>query len=142
MVFLPKVGYNQHTARAVVYGPQECGGIGVKNLYVEQSVKQIKALIQHTRIKSPLGDIMSINLDWVQLIAGIQQPIFEDTKSLYHLEGEWFISIREFLQATEWQIKMRNRWTPQLEREEDRCIMDVIQATSIKHGRKISRCRI
>jgi hypothetical protein len=142
MVFLPKMGYNQHTARAVVYGPEECGGIGIKYLYVEQSIEQIKALIQHTRIESPLGDIMSINLDWVQLIAGIEKPIFEDTRSLYHLEGEWFISIREFLQATECQIKMRNRWIPQLEREFDRCIMDVLQATAIEQGKKINRCRV
>jgi hypothetical protein len=78
------MGYNQHTARAVVYRPEECGGIGIKNLYVKQLIAQINALIQHTRIESPLGDI----------------PIFEDTKSLYHLEVEWFISIREFLQAT------------------------------------------
>jgi hypothetical protein len=38
---LPKIGFNWHTPRAVVYGPQECGGIGIKNLFVEQSVKQI-----------------------------------------------------------------------------------------------------
>jgi hypothetical protein len=55
MVFLPKMGYSQHTARAVVYGPEECGRIGIKNLYVEQSIKQIKALKQHTGIESPLG---------------------------------------------------------------------------------------
>jgi hypothetical protein len=96
MAFLPKIGYNQHTARAVVYGPEECGGIGIKNLYNEQSIAQINALIQHTRIESPLGDIISINLDWVQLIAGIQKPIFKDTKSLYHPEGEWLYPSENF----------------------------------------------
>jgi hypothetical protein len=85
---------------------------------------------------------MSINLDKVQLIAGIEKPIFKDTRSLYHLEGEWFISIQEFLQATKCQIKMRNRWIPQLEREFNRCIMDVLQAPAIKQGKKIYRCRV
>jgi len=80
MAFLPKMGFNRHTARAVVYGPEERGGLGIKNLYVEQSVEQIKALTQHIRLASPLGKIMRINIDWVQLIAGTARPIFEDTK--------------------------------------------------------------
>jgi hypothetical protein len=37
MTFLPKIGYNRHTPRAVVYGPAECGGIGIKNLFVKNS---------------------------------------------------------------------------------------------------------
>jgi hypothetical protein len=37
---------------------------------------------------------------------------------------------------------MRNRWIPQLEREFDRCIMDVLQATAIKQGKRINRCRV
>jgi hypothetical protein len=30
MAFLPKIGYNRHTPRAVVYGPEECGGMASK----------------------------------------------------------------------------------------------------------------
>ena len=45
MAFLPKMGYNRHTARAIVYGAEEHGGIGVENLYAEQSIEQIKALV-------------------------------------------------------------------------------------------------
>ena len=55
MSFLPKIGYNRNTPRVVVYGPTECGGIGIKNLFVDQSVEQINAYIQHTRLDSPLG---------------------------------------------------------------------------------------
>ena len=135
------MGYNKNTARAVVYGPQECGGIGIKNLYVEQSVKQIKAYMQHTRLESPLGHIMQINRNWVQLIAGIARPIFEDTKTLFHMEGKWFVSIREFLQATDCQIKTSKGWKPQLEREKDQCLMDKLIATTPKNGKKINRCQ-
>jgi hypothetical protein len=140
--FLPKMGYNRHMPRAVVYGPEECGGMGIKNLYVEQSVEQIKAYMQHTRLDSPLGRIMSINKDWVQLIAGIEKPIFEDTKRLHHLEGEWYISIREFLHSTSCQIKTIDGWLPQLERENDKCIMDVLEGTTKETSEKINRCRI
>jgi hypothetical protein len=95
MTFLPKIGYNQNTPRAVVYGPAKCEGLlGIKNLYVEQSVKQINAYIHHTQLDSPFGKIMRITMNWVQLIAGIAKPIFEDTKKLQHMEEEWFVSIR------------------------------------------------
>jgi hypothetical protein len=142
MQFLPKMRFNKHTARAVVYGPKKCGEMGIKNLYVKQSLEQINIFMQHTRLESPLGNIMNINLDWVQLMAGIERLVFEDTRLLYHLEGEWSISIRKFLQATECQIKTTNRWKPQLEREKDKCIMDVIRAHTIKQGKKINRCRV
>jgi hypothetical protein len=55
MTFPPIIGYNQNTLRVVVYGPAECRGLGIKNLYIKQLVKQINAYIQHTRLDSPLG---------------------------------------------------------------------------------------
>ena len=86
---------------------------------------------------------MRINIDWVQLIAGTTRPIFEDTKQLLHLEGEWFISIREFLHSVNATIKIDGVWTPQLEREYDRCLMDIfandITTTELV---RINRCRI
>ena len=100
MVFLPKMGYNRTTARAVVYGPEEHGGIGIKNLYAEQSIAQITAMLQHTRLHSPLGRTIRINLDWVQIIAGMEIPVLEDTRPIQHMEGEWFQSIRDFLYKT------------------------------------------
>jgi hypothetical protein len=141
--FLPKIGYNCYTPRAVVYGPTVCGGIDIKNLFVEQSVKQINAYIQHTRLDSPLGKIMHITMDWVQLVAGIEKPVFEDTKQIHHImEGDWYVSIREFLHATNCQIKAVNGWLPKLEREHDKCIMDVLQCGTKENATKINRCRI
>jgi hypothetical protein len=93
IVFLPKMGYNRNTARAVVVGPAEQGGIGIKHLYAEQAIKQIKALIQHTRLNSPLGRTICISLDWVQIIAGIQRPVLKDTHTLQHMECKWFKAI-------------------------------------------------
>jgi hypothetical protein len=63
MVFLPKMGYNRTTARAIVYGPAEQRGIGIKSLYAEQSIAQITALMQHTRLYSPLGRSIRVNLE-------------------------------------------------------------------------------
>jgi hypothetical protein len=94
MTFLPKMGYNRNTARAVVYSPEEHGGIGIKNLYAEQLLAQITAIMQHTRLASPLGRTILINFDWVPIIAGIEHPVFLDTRPIQHMEGKWFRSMR------------------------------------------------
>jgi hypothetical protein len=126
MTFLPRMGYNRNTARAVlVYGPERYGGLGIKNLYAEQSLAQINAILQHQRMDSPLGKIITINLEWVQIIAGIQNQIFEDTEPLQHLKGHWFKSIRQFLHITNATINIKGSWTPQMERQHDQCIMEV-----------------
>ena len=116
MVFLPKMRYNRTTARAVVYGPEDHGGIGIKSLYAEQSIAQITAMIQHTRLYSPLGQTIRINLDWVQIIAGIQRPVLEDTRPIQHMEGEWFKSIQEFLYKTNSTVELNKLWVPKLQR--------------------------
>jgi hypothetical protein len=126
--FLPKMGYNKNTARAIVYGPEEHGGLGIQSLYAKQSLAQETALIQHTRLKSPLGrTVMMINLEWVQIIAGILQPIFLDTRPIQHLECEWFRSLREFLHKTSSAVRLKGVWTPRLQRKHDQCIMDVFR---------------
>jgi hypothetical protein len=114
MTFLPRMGYNCNTARAIVYGPAEQGGIGIKNLYAEQSQAQISALMQHTQLKSPMGRTILINLDWVQIIAGIQHPVFLDTRPIQHMEGKWFQSIREFLNKTSCAIRVKGTWLSRL----------------------------
>ena len=87
--------------------------------------------------------ITHITIDWVQLIAGIAWPMFEDTRKLLHLEGEWFISIREFLHSVYRKIKIEGVWTPQLERKHNRCLMEIfaLDKTTTELVR-ISRCRI
>ena len=140
MVFLPKMGYNRNTARAVVYGPAKHGGIGIKHLYAEQSIAQITALIQHTRLCSPLGRTICINLDWVQIIAGIQRPVLEDTQPIQHMEGKWFKSIREFLHKTACTIRIDGLWTPRVQRLHDQCIMDALRTS--QDAMRINRVRI
>ena len=140
--FLPKMGYNRNTARAVIYGPETLGGVGIKHLYVEQSIEQIKAFTQHTRLSSPLGKTIQINLDWVQLIAGTHQPVLVDTKKLPHIEGEWFVSIRTFLRSIKGEIRQTTGWRPQLERLHDQCLMDILTPPSKTDAIRINRCRI
>jgi hypothetical protein len=58
------------------------------------------------------------------------------------MEGEWFISVREFLHSTECQIKTIQEWLPQLEREHNKCIMEAFPNETRENSIKINRCRI
>jgi hypothetical protein len=58
------------------------------------------------------------------------------------MEGEWIVSIREFLHSTEYQIKIKTGWLPQMEREKDHCIMDLVSTKTKDNAIKINQCRI
>jgi hypothetical protein len=44
---LMKIGFNCNTAHHVVYGPSRCGGLGFRDLFVEQDVGQVEMLVRH-----------------------------------------------------------------------------------------------
>jgi hypothetical protein len=46
---LMKLGFNRNTAHRVVYGPSRYGGLGFRDLFVEQGIGQVKMLVRHLR---------------------------------------------------------------------------------------------
>ena len=54
---LPKLGYNRHFPRAVVFGSPHFGGLNFKSLYADQGVKHkhITQLIKHYRYQTSVG---------------------------------------------------------------------------------------
>ncbi len=47
LLILSKMGYNQHTPKAVVYAPSTHGGIGMKNLYTKQGLAKVLQVLKH-----------------------------------------------------------------------------------------------
>jgi hypothetical protein len=68
--FLQVCGLAKSFPHAVVYGPTEFGGIGLKYLYTDSSCIKIDCLINHIKTDTSLSIEMKININWVQLIAG------------------------------------------------------------------------
>ena len=56
--FLPKVGYNQKMARAIVHGPQRYGGAGYAHHYGEQNASKLHELVAHMRHDGDVGTLM------------------------------------------------------------------------------------
>jgi hypothetical protein len=46
---LMKLGFNRNTAHRVVYGPSRYGGLGFRDLFVEQGTGQVEMLVRHLR---------------------------------------------------------------------------------------------
>jgi hypothetical protein len=79
---LVKLGFNCNTAHAVAFGPSRYGGLGLRNLQVEQGIAGIIILIRHLRARTQQGLLLLITLAWWQQIIGTQAQILEYPNSL------------------------------------------------------------
>jgi hypothetical protein len=71
------MGYDWSTPRALVYGPTEFGGFGVRQLYTEMLGMKLDTVVSYLRADTQFGKAFRINLNYLQLTAGITEPILE-----------------------------------------------------------------
>jgi hypothetical protein len=96
---LPRLGYNTHMPRSVVFGTKSRGGIGLLNLPTEQGTSQIQLLISHIRARSYLYKTIIILIETYQLAAGTTtSPLLDTTPRLY-IDSPWIQSVQHFLQT-------------------------------------------
>jgi hypothetical protein len=70
--FLSVMGYDHSTHRALVYRPAEFGGLGVRHLYTETLGMKIDTVMSHIRAQSDLGTSFIININYIQLLSGLE----------------------------------------------------------------------
>ena len=132
--------------RAVVFGPIESGGIGLRHLFAEQGTLKAMVTIQQIRTNRSLGKMLQIQLRWAQQAAGTSVLILEDTKtSLPQLHGEkWLGTLREFLTKSELGIRVQGIACPMTKWSGDQVLMDVACLSSMSDEEicRINRCRL
>ncbi len=143
---LTKGGYVSKFPRKVAFGPQEFGGLGMRMLWTEQLVLQVKLLIKHLRCPSDHQKMLQMNLAWAQLGTGMGYPILEypDT-NIPHLECAWFASIRNGLTLVDGSIEMTTTYVVPKQRVSDQHLMDGICESKMftkTEIRKINACRL
>jgi hypothetical protein len=143
-VYIPKMGYNVHFPRAILHAPNTIGGHGVRTPYTEQGPVSIKLLIQHIRCNTTVNWALRLHLGWVQLVAGIGEPILEQTESIPHLEGNWIREMRKFMHQINAEVSIEQLWQPHILRENDEFLMvKAMQYTKVRRELKdINRVRI
>ena len=140
-------GFNRYTKRAVIYGPNHWGGAEFTHLYDIQGYGQVSYFIKSWRTpNSHQGVMIRIALQWAQFCAGTGRPILEDTiTALPHLETEWLTSLRTYLKDVTGTIQVDHPGVPELMRERDQYIMDmVVRSGKFKPGeiKRINYCRL
>jgi hypothetical protein len=149
---LRKMGYPGNFPRALVFGPTELGGVGLKEAWTERCFQHISTAIGHIRQPGRIGDMILCNLRWQQRIAGVSFHIWEHPheKMDAFLEKGWITSgVRAALAATNCTIQFtsENRqehlMLPALARTGDSYIMDkMIQIAKGARLYKINACRL
>ena len=82
---LPRLGYSRSTPKAAAHGPAEHGGLGLKDLCLEQGLAALEPIVKHLRASTEAGKLISIALPWSQHAAGASKPILEDKIGRAHV---------------------------------------------------------
>jgi hypothetical protein len=124
---LMKIGFNRNTAKRIVYGPSRYGGLGFRDLFVEQGIAQVELLVRHLRAGSTQGTLMLIAISWWQMVVGVSYSLLGQPDKFVPFDApHWLSFIRGFLQSVEASIHINALALPSSHREFDSCIMDVI----------------
>ena len=127
-VVLPKMGYNRHLPRPVVYGPACLGAVGLPCLIFEQGLQQLQFIGRHLRSPtSPLRSLFQLGVEWFRLLCGYTVcPLSYPYLKTQHVElAPWFRSLQSFLVTINHSLEIPNLYLPRLLREHDKAIMNL-----------------
>ena len=125
MVTLPKLKLNRNTARAIIHGPSDYGGLTIRHVYGEQGYGQLRLLLGHLRNKDHTGELIRISLSYLQLLVGSTKLALNLPYSKYAgwIESSWLTSVWAFLDRTSFAVDIRRAWTPPPQRAGDVALM-------------------
>ena len=126
-IIVAKCAFNRHTKRAVLYGPIEYGGANFRLLSVSQGIQQTQYFLRHWRMDSTVGRLLKCTLSWLQLSVGMSFSVLARPEiALPHIESKWVTSLRSFLASIHASILLDDPLIPELQREGNQYIMDII----------------
>jgi hypothetical protein len=127
--FLSGMGYDRSIPRALIYGPSEFGGFGIRHLYTEMLGMKIDTVVNHVRADTQLGKAFRTNLNYLQSTAGITAPILESGTPLPYIDNNWILHLRQFLNEITAKLEINNIWLPKIN-----CTQDIPLMTAfMKH---------
>jgi hypothetical protein len=143
-VILPKLGYNRHMPRQVVYAPKHFGGIGLLDLSVEQGLAQLLFLLRNLRTKTDVTETIHTLIESYMIRAGTTKSPFDDTSIQAHIHAPWIQSLQSFLAHTDITITTPDISCNVIIRNEDKTIMALATrfTNNTNHLHAINSCRI
>ena len=126
-VLLNKIGIIRTHPQSLVFGSRSYGGVGCKDLRIEQGIAAVENLIRQLRTPGYGKDIATVFLRWNQHASGLSQPLLQyPTVRAPHLEGYYYSNIRKFLARSNGSLEIDCVPMATNERDGDAYIMDVV----------------
>jgi hypothetical protein len=142
---LPKLHVNRNTARSIVFGPLQYGGIALPHLYTIQRY-QLNLFIGHLRKDDKTGQLIKISMSYIQLLVGssisfLHLPFPKYTK---WIESCWLTAIWQVLHRVKIKLTAKNQWLPMLQRAQDTMLMDYFISLKYTHTDLdlLNKCRV
>ena len=123
---LSVAGYSQKIPRAVVFGPEKYGGMDWVNIKVLSLYEKLKLLIGSVRLQDKVGQMIQIQLSWLQLFVGTSTKILQADRYIPYIPIGWMQNLHTHLVENRIKVEINNVWYPSKQREEDRVIMDIV----------------
>jgi len=135
---LHSLGLPQSLPNALVFAPQQLGGIGFSHLYTEQGIAASTMLLRTLRHHNDIDKTVRIYLRWYQHVTGVGFLVLEQPGDrITHVKETWLDELRYFLHSSAGSIILPNEPRPLLLREHDQYIMDVarqfLRGAQLKH---------
>ena len=123
---LAAAGYSSKMPRAVVFGTKKYGGMRWESPLSILLTAQISLLMSSIRLNDVVGQMLQIQLEWMQLFAGVARPIMEASTVIPYLTGGWLRNLHELAVEARIQLKIAKLWRPKQRRKNDQIIMDYV----------------
>ena len=82
---------------AIVFVPQQYGGIEMQNLYTEQGIRHVMYIIQNIRAKSHTGETIITLLETYQQESGLEKTPTTNPKPIQYVDAPWTQTTLDFL---------------------------------------------
>jgi hypothetical protein len=123
---LPKIHLNRNTARSIIFGPANLGGLGLPHLYNYQGFVKISLFLGHIQLQDKTGKLLLVSLSHLQLFVGIGQLVLNASFRKYssYIDNGWLKLLWEFASHAEITFHSNLVWVPPLTRKNDSYIME------------------
>jgi hypothetical protein len=127
---LQKMGFMGTTKRALVFGPEEYGGLGITDLWTEQGIQHVTLLLGHLRNWGEAGMLLMLGIEWMVLTIGCPEEIFSYPidKIQKYVPWNWILCTWEFLMSINVMVDLKDGWTLKPQCDQDHFIMQDMAA--------------
>jgi hypothetical protein len=84
---------------------------------------KLKMMISHLPTGTELGTAFIININYIQLLAGIGTPIFTTQADISYIPMNWLLHIHQFLLEINATLEIQDLWSPARQCQHDEFLM-------------------